>query len=573
MKDYLKQLFENAGVSLPNENSLGEKIIPDDDPVKLQNFWNWFGDSKVVDEQGRPLVVYHGTNNKFDTFDKLKIGSNAGFAGGGFYFSEIQESPSQYDEGTASSYGNNIIVAFINVKNPLTFDEKTISKDTYLKILNIHHYYGGKWESIYDEANSDGILFKSITSRDASYFKITPQERIEIFEELGFDGLKDDENHWWQVFESNQIKAVNNAGTFSSTSNNIYEATAYHGTPHSFNEFSLKHISTGEGVQVHGWGIYFTLDKEVARGYKYRLGKQKERQLENWENKILDDIRDYGFDEVVKNIKYSLEQCKKTNNKDGIKRYQTSLDFIDSLSIVDGMVLTVDIPNDDELIVEDDLLKNQPSKVKNIIINYVKELYGEQLNLDKVYDYYDQIHDFIREANIPDEQKEEASIIISYLFRSHLSDYKQSPDELFRIWNLALINYINDAKMNFEKYKNSGSNISKEDIEYYKNNIETGKYMHKNIKNFIDMMTTNGELDLYDTNLDYIMDNINGKKFYKKLSDYFIMKSKTKRNSGDCLASMWLLKQGVQGIKYHGELDGDCVVIFNPKRVKIIGKE
>ena len=106
MKSYLKQLFENAGVSLPNENSLGEKIIPDDDPVKLQNFWNWFDDSKVVDEQGRPLVVYHGTNNKFDTFDKLKIGSNAGFAGGGFYFSEIQESPSQYDEGTDRSYGN-----------------------------------------------------------------------------------------------------------------------------------------------------------------------------------------------------------------------------------------------------------------------------------------------------------------------------------------------------------------------------------------------------------------------------------------------------------------------------------
>ena len=233
------QLFENAGVPLPNENSLGEKIIPDDDPVKLQNFWNWFGDSKCVDKKGRPLVVYHGTNNKFNTFDKLKIGSNAGFAGGGFYFSEIQESPSQYDEGTARSYGNNIIVAYLNVKNPLTFDEKTISKDTYLKILNIHHFYGGKWESIYDEANSDGILFKSITSRDASYFKITPQEWIEIFEELGFDGLKDDENHWWQVFESNQIKSINNAGTFSSTSNNIYETVAYHGTSHSFNEFSL----------------------------------------------------------------------------------------------------------------------------------------------------------------------------------------------------------------------------------------------------------------------------------------------------------------------------------------------
>lgn len=32
------------------------------------NFWKWFGDSKVVDEQGNPLVVYHGTNTDFDQF-------------------------------------------------------------------------------------------------------------------------------------------------------------------------------------------------------------------------------------------------------------------------------------------------------------------------------------------------------------------------------------------------------------------------------------------------------------------------------------------------------------------------
>jgi hypothetical protein len=33
------------------------------------NFKRWFGDSKVVDEKGEPLVVYHGTNESFDAFD------------------------------------------------------------------------------------------------------------------------------------------------------------------------------------------------------------------------------------------------------------------------------------------------------------------------------------------------------------------------------------------------------------------------------------------------------------------------------------------------------------------------
>lgn len=37
-------------------------------------FRRWFGESKVVDEAGRPLVVFHGTGATFDTFDKKMRG-------------------------------------------------------------------------------------------------------------------------------------------------------------------------------------------------------------------------------------------------------------------------------------------------------------------------------------------------------------------------------------------------------------------------------------------------------------------------------------------------------------------
>ncbi len=33
-------------------------------------FWRWFGDSKIVDEDGNPLVVYHGTTHDFGAFKK-----------------------------------------------------------------------------------------------------------------------------------------------------------------------------------------------------------------------------------------------------------------------------------------------------------------------------------------------------------------------------------------------------------------------------------------------------------------------------------------------------------------------
>lgn len=36
------------------------------------NFRNWFGDSKVVDENGKPIVVYHGTDKKFRVFSTKK---------------------------------------------------------------------------------------------------------------------------------------------------------------------------------------------------------------------------------------------------------------------------------------------------------------------------------------------------------------------------------------------------------------------------------------------------------------------------------------------------------------------
>lgn len=41
----------------------------DEDGGRTPEFKNWFGDSKVVDENGDPLVVYHGTAADFDAFD------------------------------------------------------------------------------------------------------------------------------------------------------------------------------------------------------------------------------------------------------------------------------------------------------------------------------------------------------------------------------------------------------------------------------------------------------------------------------------------------------------------------
>ncbi|MCR4332437.1 MAG: hypothetical protein NUV34_07015, partial [Sulfuricaulis sp.] len=67
MAQSLPDTIDIDGVQRPTKNSEGKPIAQTEEAVR--NFWKWFGDSKAVDEQGMPLVLYHGTNNSFDEFD------------------------------------------------------------------------------------------------------------------------------------------------------------------------------------------------------------------------------------------------------------------------------------------------------------------------------------------------------------------------------------------------------------------------------------------------------------------------------------------------------------------------
>ena len=46
---------------------------------------------------------------------------------------------------------------------------------------------------------------------------------------------------------------------------------AYHGSPHSFDQFDTSKIGTGEGAQAYGQGLYFAENEGVARSYKEGL--------------------------------------------------------------------------------------------------------------------------------------------------------------------------------------------------------------------------------------------------------------------------------------------------------------
>ena len=47
--------------------------------------------------------------------------------------------------------------------------------------------------------------------------------------------------------------------------------TAWHGSPHKFDQFDISKVGTGEGAQSYGHGMYFAENPEVAKGYKKAL--------------------------------------------------------------------------------------------------------------------------------------------------------------------------------------------------------------------------------------------------------------------------------------------------------------
>lgn len=51
--------------------------------------------------------------------------------------------------------------------------------------------------------------------------------------------------------------------------------TAYHGSPHEFDQFDTSKIGTGEGAQAYGHGLYFAESEPVAKSYRDALESPK----------------------------------------------------------------------------------------------------------------------------------------------------------------------------------------------------------------------------------------------------------------------------------------------------------
>lgn len=123
--------YNQGGVSSKNEEaSKGIKysLKDSDGKVLTPEQAEYFKDSKIRDENGNLLVVYHGTSETFDIFDFSKIGQNGKAEGYGFYFSDDPEITKRYGEIQKAVY--------LNITNPLSKTKRTMTRAQFAKLVS-----------------------------------------------------------------------------------------------------------------------------------------------------------------------------------------------------------------------------------------------------------------------------------------------------------------------------------------------------------------------------------------------------------------------------------------------------
>ena len=178
-----RKLSENTGQksSLPNENSLGQPIANNEE--SLRNFWNWFRGSKVVDDQGRPLVVYHGTQSSKD-FSVFNTELGRGYFPNAASFHTDRSAASDYSSQVGWTRGR-VMPVYLSINNPA--DDSAFRAASKIA------------------GRDDGNAVKAELIRS------------------GYNGMNIGGGEWW-AFHPNQIKsAIGNKGTYNQDSDEIVD--------------------------------------------------------------------------------------------------------------------------------------------------------------------------------------------------------------------------------------------------------------------------------------------------------------------------------------------------------------
>lgn len=256
----MKQLHPESTYRPSYKTELGSKFIHKDveineeidNKIESENFKKWFKNSKVVDENGKPLIVYHQTRKENETSIKelgfehgrgKAILSDNGVPNGFFF------KPSDKDIGLGQDTTQ--IPVYLSLQNPLIAESRRdlllkVSKiDTNVYEADYQFYlkdkeYQKKFDTLYKELSSDRELFDKrnrefdvilkeweewVQAESTNMRKLITDALIKS----EYDGviLKNDEGSFnrnvtsYIAFYPEQIKSIHNNGDFNPNEKSI----------------------------------------------------------------------------------------------------------------------------------------------------------------------------------------------------------------------------------------------------------------------------------------------------------------------------------------------------------------
>lgn len=406
-----------------------------------------------------------------------------------------------------------------------------------------------------------------------SYFEAKPMRKVDVSEfpyavaEKGTltqkqkDGLKS-----WGVkvleYENGDIDAA--LREVETNSPEMYFQSAYHGTPHRFEEFSLDNIGSGEGAQVHGWGLYFAEDREVSETYRKSLSLARDtmkydgKDISKEDRDMFIRIKDFGKDGWLDRLEYRLEtQEQQEKEYKDILETNSDLQYFEGLYGYSGGEAEYRKYLDRKENIKLNLLPEVQKDIKNLKqqIKKVKNIDESKITAGQLFEVEIPDNNVLLDetASFSKQSKEVQASIEKLIKNEGLEEYLEfSNKNVF---------FRNIEKLHGKKARNLASKIYNAELS------KDEKAIEKAWDNWNTFETENNiDRNKFDINSIYKVIrgyDFTGKDLYSKLTFYYDTPKQ---------ASEVLNKYGIKGITYYGNSDGRCYVVFDDKAVKVLEK-
>lgn len=293
----------------------GRLLAPNGKPSKLNErqwkqvrtkfFKDWFGDwendaanaSKVVDENGEPMVVYHGTNADFNKFDRSYLGDNTITNASdewmgetsriGFWFNKKPMTGAKYSPYSVD------MPAFLNIR---VANKNNETLNDLARELESGEIDGGQFKELIENEGYDGVVVDDTEFGSKSFVVLSPTQIKSAIGNAGtFSNRSDridysqpadeaEQERLWQEFQA--VRAQFQArqptetafrrwfgkGTEGVTVRDGKPIILYHGTNNpEFNRWDASRSSNASHHPTAGLGFFMTADKGAAARYGSRL--------------------------------------------------------------------------------------------------------------------------------------------------------------------------------------------------------------------------------------------------------------------------------------------------------------